>query len=229
MEGLGRPSALATVGLAVAAVVLVALVATGDRVPLATEGSGGGSVERRSERVVPDPVNPIERVRPSPTPSQRPGDGVLTVLAQAAVLLVGATVLALAVRAVLRIRRRVPDVRDEPPAEHWPQPDAAMAAAIDEGLNALRSGPADEVIVACWVRLEDAAAAAGVVRGVGETPAELATRVLSDLHAPAPAVHDLLSRYRRARYSHQFLDEDDRAAAVSSLEQVRRSIAGAGT
>ena len=102
-----------------------------------------------------------------------------------------------------------------------------MTAAVDHGLSALRSGPADEVIVACWVHLEEAAAAAGVGRGVSETPAELASRVLTDLHAPPPAVQELLTRYRRARYSRHPLDEDDRAVALRSLQQVRQAIAGA--
>ena len=42
-------------------------------------------------------------------------------------------------------------------------------------------GPVDDVIVACWVRLEDAAAAAGSGRRPSETSAELAVRVLDQL------------------------------------------------
>ena len=35
----------------------------------------------------------------------------------------------------------------------------ALADAVDDGLEALVGGPVDDVIVACWVRLEEAAAA----------------------------------------------------------------------
>ena len=205
-----------TVGLAVAAVVLVALVATGGHVPLATEGSGGWHLDRRG--------TPAEHVggrasrrRSTSVPAElaAAGRGRPGVLAQTVVIVVGLTA---PVRSsggpLLRMSRRIPDPPDLPPEEHWPEPAAEMVEAVDEGLAALAGGPVDEVIVACWVRLEDAAAAAGVGRGAAETSAELASRVLADLHAPEDAVDGLLQRYRQARYSHHPLDEDDRAVAV---------------
>ena len=130
-------------------------------------------------------------------------------------------------RALLQLARRIPEPPDLPPEEHWPEPAAEMVEAVDEGLAALTAGPVDEVIVECWVRLEAAAAAAGVARGAAETSAELASRVLADLHAPEDAVDGLLQRYRQARYSHHTLDEADRAVAVRALEDIRAAIAGA--
>lgn len=234
MEGVGRPSAFVTVLLAVAAVVLVAVVATGERVPIATDDADGPSIERRPDRFVPDPANPVQRVRPSPIASDPTDAGVLSVLLQAVLILGCIVLVALVAVALVRLWRRAAVADDErppeedTPEEHWPrEAPAAMAAAVDEGLSALRSGPPDEVIVACWVRLEDAAADAGVARSVGETPSELASRVLADLHAPSRAVGELLTRYRIARYSRHPLDEDDRTVAIRSLEQVRQAIAGA--
>jgi len=225
-----RPAVLAgpavTVLLAVAAVVLIALVATGDRVPLATEGSGGWHLEPR--RLTDDRAQPFEPATPAelPADARLPGEGALAVLAQTALILLGLTVLYFTWKMLLRASRRVPDPPDLLPEEHWPEPAVEMVEAVDDGLAALAGGPVDEVIVACWVRLEDAAAAAGVGRTAAETSAELASRVLADLHAPEDAVDVLLRRYRQARYSHHPLDEADRAAAVRALEDIRRAIAG---
>ena len=69
------------------------------------------------------------------------------------------------------------------------------------GLAELARGPVDETIIACWVRLEDAVATAGVERLPSETPAELATRVLRELPVPEVATRRLLALYREARYS----------------------------
>jgi hypothetical protein len=146
-------------------------------------------------------------------------------LAQTIVIAVGLTLLWCMGRAVLRVARRIPEPPDLPPEEHWPEPAAEMVEAVEEGLAALAGGPVDEVIIECWVRLEAAAAAAGVARGAAETSAELASRVLADLHAPEEAVDGLLQRYRRARYSHHTLDEGDRVLAVRALEDIRAAIA----
>ena len=213
--------------LAVAAVILVAFVATGRHVPLATEGSGGWHVTPRGQRE--RPVDADLDLRPpleQPEPSRLPGEGVLSVLAQAAMIAVGLVALFLIGQALLRLSRRTPEPLDLAPPEHWPEPAAEMTAAVDEGLATLASGPVDEVVVACWVRLEDAAAAAGAGRRAAETPSELASRVLGDLHAPPAAVDALLQRYRRARFSRHPLGEADRAVATRALEEIRAAMVG---
>ena len=86
----------------------------------------------------------------------------------------------------------------------------------------MAGGPVDDVIVACWVRLEDAAAGAGVERLPSETPAELAARVLADFDAPPDAVdaparalpHGPLLRATASA-------SDDRAAAIAALGDIR--------
>ena len=109
-------------------------------------------------------------VDPSPTASELPGDGVLAVLVQAAVILVGLT----AARAAsggpcARLARRSPE-----PARARRRRSTGRNRRRRDGRRRRRrarprcaAGPVDEVIVACWVRLEEAAAAAGVARGVG--------------------------------------------------------------
>ena len=108
MEGVGRPSAFLAVLLAVAAVTLVALAVTGERVPIATEGSSGPSVERRSERVVPDPANPVQRVRPSPVVADTTDAGVLSVLVQAILILGCVILVAVVAMALVRLWRWSP-------------------------------------------------------------------------------------------------------------------------
>jgi hypothetical protein len=222
-----RGGPVLTVVLVVVAVLLVVLVATGGNVPLATEGSGGWHLDGRR-----DAPPARTSTRPSglgdlPEDSRLPGEGILAVLAQTAVIAVGLTVLVLTGRALQRLSRRPREPLDLDPPEHWPEPGREMAEAIDDGLVALSAGPVDEVIVACWVGLEEAAAAAGIAREASETSAELASRVLTSLDAPAAAVDELLQRYRRARFSRHPLAEADRAAAIRSLEEIRVAISGA--
>ena len=100
-----------------------------------------------------------------------------------------------------------------------------VTEAIDDGLTALASGPVDDVIVGCWVRLEEAAAAGGVSRQPSETSAELAVRMLARFDVPAEPVEELLSLYRAARYSRHRLGEDDRAAAIRALREIRAAMA----
>jgi hypothetical protein len=227
MVRVGRP--LVTVGLAVVALLLVAVVATGDHVPLATEGTGGWRMQPRPLRDdLPAPAEsaPFEEL---PDSSELPGERALAVLAQTMLITVGGLALFLIGRRLWRLSRRPAEPIDLPPEEHWPATVVApeIVDAVDDGLAALADGPIDDVVVACWVRLEEAAAAAGAGRRPSETSAELAARILDELHAPGDAVAALLHRYRRARYSHHRLDEDDRAAAIRALADIRAGIAGA--
>lgn len=212
----------------VAAVALVTVVAAGARVPLATEGSGGdhATTRRRPEVVeLPNPLLPP----PNQEPIDLPSAGPISVFLDA-VLIGGALLLLFAGGQALRRswRREKTAPRPPPAPEERPMPPApTIVEALDEGLGTLAAGPVDDVVIACWVRLEDAAAAAGAARQASETPSELASRVLTDLHAPPVAVDRLLTRYRTARYSHHPLGEDDRVVAIRSLEDIRTAIVGA--
>ena len=226
MQRVGR--GVVAIAVAAVAVVLVATVATSGHVPLATEGTGGWRVDPRpaqSEgRVSDDDIAPF---REAPEDSSLPGEEAISVLGQTAVMVVGVLALWLIGRSLLRMTRRLGEPIEAAPEEHWPEPSTEMVDAVEEGLTGLAAGPVDEVIVACWVRLEEAAEAAGAGRRPTETSAELATRVLDELHAPASAIEDLLDRYRQARYSHHPLDEEDRAVATRALEEIRAAVAGA--
>ena len=216
------------VGLAVVAVVLVAMVAAGARVPLATEGEGGWELFIPN---LPPPTLPPaagERPRVLKEPAQVPGVGAFALLAQVVLIMMAAALLLVSGRAVARNWRRfqrdpAPPFVDLPPVVHPHE----LVDAIDEGIEAMAEGPVDDVVVECWVRLEEAAAGAGVARSPSETASELAARVLTDLDAPASAIDALLDRYRTARYSHHRLGEQDRIVALHALQEIREAIVAA--
>jgi hypothetical protein len=209
-----------TIGLAVATLGLVALAATGEPVPMATEGEGGWLVEpRRSESSDrPDDNDEAESSDDDTRAPQSPAPGLLELAAFVALVFVAAV----AGRALLRRargidrRRPLPSFPAHPAA---PSPDD-LAEAVEEGLATLEVGAVDDAIIACWVRLEEAAAAGGVDRLPSETATELTVRLLDRFDVPEAAVDRLLELYRTARYSHHRLGEDDRAEAVASLQAV---------
>lgn len=208
------------------AFVAVALAATGGPVPLAEERSNGWSLRLPpvdGERAQPEGAEPVdvEPVQPDSIASD-----AVEVLGQVVVLLVVATIVYLVARAAFRAVRLSSEARlvAVPADEAPPTGSRAVADAVDEGLEALAGGPVDDVVVACWVRLEEAAAAAGAGRRPSETAAELAVRVLESFDAPPGAVQQLLDLYRAARYSQHPLGERDRATAIAALDDIRRAV-----
>jgi hypothetical protein len=101
-----------------------------------------------------------------------------------------------------------------------------VLAAVDAGLSDLDDADTDprRAVIACWVRLEQAAAAAGTPRQVGDTPAELVTRLLAG-HAVSPgALYPLAEAYRLARYATHTVDPTMRDQARAALGQVRAEL-----
>ncbi|WP_229399734.1 DUF4129 domain-containing protein [Micromonospora okii] len=105
-----------------------------------------------------------------------------------------------------------------------------VVAALDAGLVELDDADVDPrtAVIACWVRLEEAAAAAGVARKVGDTPTDLVTRLLrGDAEAGVPAIvsADVLAEfahvYREARYATRPVDERTRDQARAALRRLR--------
>ena len=122
-----------------------------------------------------------------------------------------------------------------------------VVAAVDAGLSDLSDTDVDprRAVIACWVRLEQVAAAAGTPRQIADTPADLVTRLLahsargrSELASPAspseeyavdPAVlAEFADIYRWARYTTHTVDERMRGQARTALERVRSELTGAG-
>ncbi|GAA3739408.1 DUF4129 domain-containing protein [Micromonospora maritima] len=105
-----------------------------------------------------------------------------------------------------------------------------VMAALDAGLVELddRSTDPRTAVIACWVRLEEAAEEAGVPRLTGDTPTDLVGRLLRGGPAagvPAIASADVLDGfahvYREARYATHPVDERTRDQARAALRRLR--------
>ncbi|WP_089156650.1 DUF4129 domain-containing protein [Micromonospora sp. NBS 11-29] len=166
--------------------------------------------------------------------------GVPDWLATAAVALLCAAVLAAVgyvlwsvVRGALRrTTRAVPTRRARRTAEGTAR---EVVAALDAGLVELDDRATDPrtAVIACWVRLEEAAEDAGVPRRTGDTPTDLVSRLLrGDAEAGVPAIAsaDVLDEfahvYREARYATHAVDERTRDQARAALRRLRGELTG---
>jgi hypothetical protein len=149
-----------------------------------------------------------------------------------AALLAGLWVLAQVARAVLvafgpRVTERqlVVDLDALPDVE-------AGRSAMDRDRrrqrDALASSDVRNGIVACWVLLEEAAAAAGVVRRPAETATEFVVRFLRTLDVDPRPVGVLARLYHEARFSTHPMGERARAEAVAALQSVHDDLARSG-
>jgi len=126
------------------------------------------------------------------------------------------------------VRRRPRPPRRPPP----PPPDRptveSLTEAVDVGLRRLDEGEPSDAVIACWVQLEQAAAAAGTARRPSETPAQLVTRVLAQHLVTRETLERLVGLYREARYSGHVLGPGARAEARTALERVRGELTAEG-
>lgn len=101
-----------------------------------------------------------------------------------------------------RVARR--EISDQ--AASQPEPDEAEAEqvrdAVRAGLADLDAGgDARRAVIACWLRLERVAAAAGTARLAADTPADLVARLLAAHRVSDRALEQLADAYRQARYA----------------------------
>jgi uncharacterized protein with FMN-binding domain len=229
------------VALAAAVAVLLALA-------VLAAGTAGPAPRDPGQPLVP--VVPAATGTPSPAPAdddaqtdteaarstQLQVEVPVQDLVVVAVLVVGALV-------ALLLRRRRPR-REETPAvaraglragpaagaDARPLLDRALAAAEHELAPGAHREPRDAVI-ACWLRLEEGAAAAGVRRRPAQTPTEFTTALIGGL-LPGAAEHaaldELRALYSRARFGSAPLDADAPARAAAALGAVRAGLIAAG-
>ena len=125
----------------------------------------------------------------------------------------------------IRNRRRRP--RAVPDREFAVLPDGELPVVeldVEAQLAALAHGSPRNAIVACWLRLEDDVAAAGLPRHVAETSAEFTTRVLASYALDPSAVIELAALYREARFSLHTMEQADRDRALVALRNVHSSL-----
>jgi heme exporter protein D len=154
------------------------------------------------------------------------GTAAIAVLSVAGLAVVGLAVFAL-LRDQQRRRKRRQRLRAPDNPETRTQED--LVAALDAGLEELSDADRDprRAVIACWVRLEQAAAAAGTPRHPGDSPADLVGRLLAEQQVDASVLAALAAVYREARYATHTVDDRMRAAARSALERLRADL-GAG-
>src|SRR5262245_28298935 len=110
---------------------------------------------------------------------------------------------------------------EEPPTEQ--ETERTVRAAVDAGLAALDDADTDarRAVIACWVRLEAAAAAAGTERSAGDTSTELVSRLPARHDVSEPVLEALAEVYREARFARHAVDESTREQARTALRLLR--------
>ncbi|WP_051865587.1 DUF4129 domain-containing protein [Streptosporangium roseum] len=200
--------------LAVAGLTAVALAADGIRLDGAFD----------LEVLAPEP--PVRSL----VPVRRRSAGLLPVVENPtgqfafwAVVVIGA---ALAAPVIVMLVRRLMRSGDQPPAarpaqERSPAAAGEMRAALRAGLTDLDAGDDPRrAVIACWLRLEHAAAGAGTPRMAADTPGDLVTRLLAAHRVSGPALGRLAAAYRQARYAPHEVAESLRGTARRALAEV---------
>jgi hypothetical protein len=178
---------------------------------------------------------PSQESRPPPSAGPgEPGNELPDWISTVALVVVGVLavgVLGLVVWALLRqvlSRRGTRKGRRDP---RRPEPSTAedLVAALDAGLQELSDTDRDprRAVIACWVRLEQAAAAAGTPRHAGDSPTDLVARLLAEQRVEAGVLTPFAAVYRQARYATHTVDDQMRQQARSALERLRIDL-GAG-
>lgn len=151
----------------------------------------------------------------------------IVVLGLAVLIVLGYIAWTLIGGALRRTTRAVPAQRTRRTAEGTARD---VVAALDAGLVELDDQDSDprRAVIACWVRLEEAAEEAGVPRLAGDTPTDLVSRLLrGDPAAGVPAIAsaDVLDGfahvYREARYATHTVDQRMRDQARAALRRLR--------
>ncbi|GIG65836.1 DUF4129 domain-containing protein [Phytomonospora endophytica] len=112
---------------------------------------------------------------------------------------------------------------------------AEQESSAEEVREVVRAGLADidagddprKAVIACWLRLEKAAAGAGTARMAADTPGDLVTRLLSAHRVNDRALQRLADSYRQARYAPDEVTEQVRADARQALTEIDAELAAA--
>ncbi|GGQ32592.1 DUF4129 domain-containing protein [Streptosporangium pseudovulgare] len=181
--------------------------------------------------LAPDP--PTGRPRPSPAPGSGDmpltGEDTLGGVPFWTLVVLGAAFASVLLVSFLRTLGRLeygsPEAapaREEPPVTTGGEIRAALRAGLAD-LDA--GGDPRRAVIACWLRLEHAAAGAGTPRMAADTPAELVARLLAGHRVGEPALNRLAAAYRRARYAPHEVTGSLRAEARAALAEVDAELA----
>lgn len=200
-------------------------------IPLSRVAVGAGSGDDSGPRLEEVIESPADVPVASDTGLTVPGAVVQLLLGVGAAVIV--VVLALLIGANLRsgsrfrrraVRRKGPDV-----SVTQSRLDAEVVAALEAGLDELDEADADprRAVIACWVRLERAAGAAGTPRLPGDTSTDLVLRLLEGHRLSAPVLTAFADVYRLARFAPRHtVDEQMREQAKTALWRLRGELTG---
>jgi hypothetical protein len=167
-------------------------------------------------------VAPRESVPPVRRDPHLWGETILQVL-RVVMLVLAATVAVWIVRTGRWPTPRRRGVRERRGREVTALPEAGErepAVDVEAARAALAEGSPRNAIVACWMQLELAAAAAGLPRGAAETSAEYVERVVAASSVDPAPIRELAALYREARFSRHELGDDHRTRALAALNRV---------
>ena len=178
------------------------------------DGELGGVGRQPSEQVSP---------RPPRSPSQAVtgiDPGLVTVLSGALLLVVLTVIGAILWRSIrdqLTVRRAGPDA-----ALTASRRQREVRAAVQAGLEGLAAGGTDPraLVIECWLRLERAAAGAGIDRGTADTAGDLVAKLLAEHRVSAAVLDRFAALYRQARYAPHEIGMDLRDEARHALRQL---------
>jgi hypothetical protein len=212
--------------------VLVAVLAVALAGWAAAGGTGLGSGRRSRPGGQPAPVTPSAGGATEPPPSSPPAlpaqdpEGtisawIFTVTALAFIAAVVGVLLYIGLRLLLveRVARR--EILDQPASQ-------PPGADLEQVRDAVRAGLADldaggdprRAVIACWLRLERLAGAAGSARLAADTPADLVARLLARHRVSDRALSRLADAYRLARYAPAEVSGELAATARQALRDV---------
>lgn len=225
-----RRTVIVSVAALVVAVTLVLAASTGPS-DLVGEGppetSGVEPVEDQESGPGQDPAERASEEQPAPTDATDLGEWLHEVLTFA-LMAAGLLVLVGLLRGLaLWLARRLPDeqlvVHLEPPPDLEAGREA-LRGDQERHEAALAQPDVRNGIVACWVLLEEAAAASGVPRAPAETATEFVVRFLHALDVDPRPVAALAHLFHEARFSTHDLGPDARARAEAALWAVHADL-----
>lgn len=197
----------------------------------------------RGRRVVTPPPAPAAGPTAAPTPTVSTAPPSVSVPGWLAwvpavfgVLLLAALVVLVVHLVRLYLRNRLPRDREDVdvaplPVEVQDEAGQRLRAAVDAGIEELDDDGTDprRAVIACWLRLEAAAAAAGTPRAPADTPGDLVARMLAAHQVSAPVLRGCADLYRQARYAPGEVEESMRTQAREALGRLRTELAASGT
>lgn len=203
--------------VALGALGLVALGAAADRGPAPVyQGDTEGSYQWAPQREdYWEPDWSTEDVTTRPPDPDGPNTGVIIALS-----VLGAVLLVVAAWVIYRMRqlaRPAPELADVADVDELTP--AQARAALEDARDRLSTVmDAHDAVIAAWLSLERAIAAAGVRRDPSQTTLEYVVAVLGSLELDRSALDRLAHLYRRALFDPQPLVETDRDDALTLLD-----------